>query len=198
MVSRTPLQRALAGPGHRKPEPIDAFRAARRCFLRGERVDVGRLAAELGVNRVTLYRWVGSRDQLLVEVIWSLTEASLREQWERARHRPGSRVPALLAGYLRSVLEQPGARAFVLEENERAMRLLTLASNGFQPRLVRAVAAYLEQDLADGRISTTLSVDELAYASVRIGESFHYLPTIAGAPPDPDGAERVLAALLRP
>jgi hypothetical protein len=35
------------------------------------------------------------------------------------------------------------------------------------------------------------------YASVRIAESYHYLPTIAGAP-DPDGAERVLHALLHP
>ncbi|MEU6827696.1 QsdR family transcriptional regulator [Nocardia beijingensis] len=196
MAARTPLQRALADIPERKPEPMDAFRLAKQKFLRGERIDVGQLATELAVNRVTLYRWVGSRDQLLTEVIWSLTEATLRSEWERVRDEPGARVPALLAAYLRAVLAQPGARKFVLEENERAMKLLTLAGNGFQPRLVRAVARYLAQDLDEERITTTLTLDELAYASVRIAESFHYLPTIAGAPPDPDGAERVLKALL--
>jgi hypothetical protein len=35
------------------------------------------LAAELGVNRVTLYRWVGSRDVLMVEVLWSLAASTL-------------------------------------------------------------------------------------------------------------------------
>ncbi|MFQ6328084.1 QsdR family transcriptional regulator [Nocardia sp. CWNU-33] len=196
MTNSTPLQRALSDTVRRRPEPLDAFRLAKRKFLRGERLDVGQLATELAVNRVTLYRWVGSRDELLVEIIWSLTDATLRDEWERLRDLPGSRVPALLAAYLRSILAQPGARKFALEENERAMKLLTLASNGFQPRLVRAVADYLARDLEEQRITTTLTLDELAYASVRIAESFHYLPTIAGAPPDPDGAERVLRALL--
>ena len=34
---------------------------------------MGRLSHDLGVNRATLYRWVGSRDQLLVEILWSLS-----------------------------------------------------------------------------------------------------------------------------
>jgi hypothetical protein len=50
----------------------DALRLARRKFLAAHRIDMTRLAAELGVNRVTLYRWVGSRDALMVEVLWSL------------------------------------------------------------------------------------------------------------------------------
>ena len=35
------------------------------------------LAEDLGVSRVTLYRWVGSREHLLVEVIWSLGRRTL-------------------------------------------------------------------------------------------------------------------------
>ena len=57
--------------------PLDAFKLARRTWQDGERVDMSALARELGVNRVTLYRWVGSREQLLVEVIWSLAERTL-------------------------------------------------------------------------------------------------------------------------
>src|SRR5919199_991299 len=69
----TRLQRALAHPAAaRRPTALDAFRRARRRFLAPERLDMSALADELGVNRVTLYRWFGSRDRFLVEVIWSL------------------------------------------------------------------------------------------------------------------------------
>ena len=36
---------------------------------------------------MTLYRWVGSREQLLVEVIWSLAERTL-EKLDAATRRP--------------------------------------------------------------------------------------------------------------
>jgi hypothetical protein len=94
-------------------------------------------------------------------------------------------------------MTQPGGRRWSLEENTRAMRLMTLAEHGYQPRLVAAVRDYVSQDVAEGRIRSPLPLDDLAFASVRITESYYYLPTIAGRPPDPDGAERVLAALLR-
>ena len=50
------------------------------------------LAEELGVNRVTLYRWVGSRNQLLVEVIWSLAERTLDDIDGRVRAKGAERV----------------------------------------------------------------------------------------------------------
>lgn len=190
-------QPAADGPPFRARRE-DAFRLARRKYLSGERIDIGRLAKELGVNRVTLYRWVGSKDDLLIETVWRLTELTLRQEWERLADEPGPRVPGLLGGYLRATLAQPGARRITLEQNERMMRLMTLASHGYQPRLIAEVRTYLSMDVDSGRITSDLSLDDLAYASVRIAESYHYLPTIAGQPPDPDGAERVLASLLRP
>ena len=45
------------------------------------------LADELGVNRVTLYRWVGSREQLLVEIVWSLGSRTLANCDRRTRAR---------------------------------------------------------------------------------------------------------------
>ena len=88
--ARTKLQRDLAGAtDRRRPTPLDAFRLARRKFLAAERIDMSALADELGVNRVTLYRWVGSREQLLVEVVWSLgsrTSDNAALCLEAARH----------------------------------------------------------------------------------------------------------------
>ncbi|RLV55659.1 hypothetical protein D9V41_09320 [Aeromicrobium phragmitis] len=156
------------------------------------------MAQELGVNRVTLHRWVGTKDSLLVEVIWKLTEDSLVAAWDQLRDSPGPRVPAILGRWLRDTLEQPGARKIALTHDEHFMRLMTLGSHNYQPRLVRTVRSYIAEDVAENRIRSTLSLDELAYASVRIAESYHYLPTITGQPPDPDSAERVLRELLRP
>ncbi len=85
----TPLQRQLAEPDRQRPQPIDALRLARRTILDGRRLDMQALAAELGVNRVTLYRWVGSRDDLLVEVLWSMTRWRFNEIWAGLSDQPG-------------------------------------------------------------------------------------------------------------
>ena len=42
-----------------RPTASDATRLARRRWLDGQRVDMSAMAAELDVNRVTLYRWLG-------------------------------------------------------------------------------------------------------------------------------------------
>lgn len=174
----------------------DALRLARRTFLAGERIDIRQLAAELGVNRVTMQRWVGTRDELIVEIVWPLTQATLEQEWAHVEALPGLRLPRLVSGYLRANLFQGPAQRFLVEENERAMRIFTMASYNYQPRLVAAVRGFLEQEVGSGRMTSRLSLDELAYITVRIAESFAYLPTITGGDPDPDGAERVLDVFL--
>ncbi len=187
---------SAAAPAPRRPGPEEVYRLARRAYLAGDRLDLASFAAQVGVNRVTLYRWVGTKDQLMVEVVWRLTEQTLRAGWEALADEQGPRVPRLLADYLRATMRQPGARRVALEQNDRLMRLLTLAEHGFQPRLLTVVRDRLAEDRLEGRVRSSLSLDDLAYASVRIAESYYYLPTIAGRPADPDGAERVLTALM--
>src|ERR1700756_2927787 len=80
-----PLSRMVAE--QRKPDALDAFPIARRWFTSGRRIEMRELAAELGVNRATLFRWVGSRDDLLAEILWSLAEPTLTIAVDRA---PGS------------------------------------------------------------------------------------------------------------
>ena len=90
----TKLQAALAEKGAEpaRSGPLEAFKLARRKWQAAERIDMTALARELGVNRVTLYRWVGSREQLLVEVIWSLAELSLENLVARTRATGAERV----------------------------------------------------------------------------------------------------------
>lgn len=203
----TPLQRQLAGVTASRPTALDAFALARRTFQAGHRLDMQRLAAELGVNRATLYRWVGSRELLLCEVIWSLTRRTFERGLDRAGEDSdessavgapgaGSRLAVLLSNFVRDTLVHPGMRRFLEEEGEFALRLLTLASGGFQQRLIALVHGLIVEDTGAGRLNSPVPVDDLAYTVVRVIESYVYLKVITGEEPDGDRAGRVLHALL--
>jgi AcrR family transcriptional regulator len=185
----TPLRRQLAGEETgRRPSALDAFLAARRRFLAGERVDMTALAVQLGVNRVTLYRWVGSREQLLVEVVWSLARRTLDDL--EAEHRRGkNRAATILTKFLEATIAHPGMQRWLAEEGESAMRLLTRHETDFQPRLIAAVEALIDPADPDRH--------EVAYALVRVIESYTYLDLITGETPDAGRARPIFARLLQ-
>ncbi|WCB94053.1 hypothetical protein DSM104299_02781 [Baekduia alba] len=188
-TTNTPLRRQLAGEEvGRRPAALDAFLLARRKFLAGERVDMTSLAAELGVNRVTLYRWVGSREQLLVEVVWSLARRTLDDLVAADRGGPGRQVRILMA-FLEATLAHPGMQRWLSEEGESAMRLLTRHDTDFQPRLIAAVEELIDPADPDRR--------EVAYALVRVIESYTYLDLITGERPEAGRAEPIFRRLLQ-
>src|SRR5260370_3731896 len=132
-AGQTALQRQLQqGAPARRATALDAFTLARRRFLRGERVDMGGLSTELGVNRVTLYRWVGTREQLLVEILWSLAARTLSDRLKRveAEGITGNRVARLLSRFVSDRLSNPGRRQFPRAEDARAFRLVALPQAG--------------------------------------------------------------------
>jgi hypothetical protein len=191
---------ALLPADQRRTRAVEAFRHARRQFLKGRRVDMGVVAADLGVNRVTLYRWVGRREQLLLRILWTLTEQTLGRQREIAltldEPRAG-RVAGILSRYIQEILGNPGMVRLLTEEGELAARLLTVAEPGFQPLLVEAVAGMLREDVVDGARDLSVPLEDLAYAAVRIVEAFVHINSITGEMPDPERPRRVLHALLR-
>ena len=194
----TRLQDDLAAGDHdRRSSAVAAFRLARRRFLACERVDMNGLAEELGVNRVTLYRWVGSRDELLVEIIWSLARRTLDDIEAAEATRGGERVVRVVTRFLEAVIANPGMQRWLAEEGEQAMRLLTRRDGGFQPRLIAAMGDLLRAETATGALDLPVDLDEVAYVIVRLIESYTYLDLITGEQPDAQRAEPVLRMLLR-
>jgi AcrR family transcriptional regulator len=194
----TKLQVQLASTGEfRRPTPLDAFRLARRKFLAAERIDMSALAEELGVNRVTLYRWVGSREQLLVEVVWSLASRTLTNIDRRVRAKGAERIVRVVTRFLEDVISNEGMRRWLAEEGELAMRLLTRHDTDFQPRLIGAVEEMLREEADAGRLDLPVDLHEVAYVIVRLIESYTYLDLITGEQPDARRAEPVLRLLLR-
>ncbi|WP_205695603.1 QsdR family transcriptional regulator [Conexibacter sp. SYSU D00693] len=194
----TALDRQLRdGAPKPRPTPLDALRVARRAFLEGRRVDVTAVAAELGVSRVTVHRWVGSRERLLAEVLWGLTQETLALEARRTRARGGRRVAAIVGGFIDDLLVHPGMQRFLEEEGEFAMRLVTRGDGGFQPRLVGAFADLLRDAQATSDFRPGMDVDELALALVRVAETYVHRRLITGEVAEPGSAMPLLRLILR-
>jgi AcrR family transcriptional regulator len=180
-----------------RPTALDAFLRARKRFLACERVDMSGLAEDLGVSRVTLYRWIGSREQLLVEVIWSLAHRTLDNIEAEVTATGPERIVQIVTRFLDAVITNPGMRRWLAEEGESAMRLLTRHQTGFQPRLIDAMHDLLREETDAGRLAIPVDLREVAYVIVRLIESYTYLDLITGEQPDARRAEPILRLLLR-
>jgi AcrR family transcriptional regulator len=192
----TPLERHLRGGAAAPVTPLDAFKAARRQFLRGERVDMGELAGELGVNRATLYRWVGGRDQLLGEIMWSLADQGIQQARTDAR---GDGPDWVLDAYrifgTLSATHEP-LRRFIEREPEAALRVMTSKSSPQQRRVIAAWRDILDEGVNDHGLQLRLDPATLAYVLVRLGESFLWTDLITGEEPDLAKAQEVARVLL--
>ncbi|MET0236297.1 MAG: QsdR family transcriptional regulator [Kibdelosporangium sp.] len=193
-MSTTPLARALRGPSPApRSAPIDAFRLARKWFLEGKRVDMQQLAAELGVSRATLYRWCGSRELLIGEVIWSINERSLNETKEKTRGSGRTLLTRTLQRSLAQIRAFEALKQFVAEDAEYALRIITSKQSVVQARLIEWTADFLR---AEVDLRADIDIADLSYVIVRVCESFVWSDMITGAPPATDKAVKIVDMLI--
>jgi AcrR family transcriptional regulator len=168
--------------------------AALHRYLRGQRIDVQAIAAELGLGRTTIYRWFGSREGLIGEVVFRAAEPLIEAARAGARGRGG---PALLDTFdrlNRSFAEASALRQFVEQEREVALRILTSSAGNFQPRMVARITALIEDEVRAGAYDPPVEPATLGYAIVRLAEAFLF--TDAGMRSDVDRLREVEAAIL--
>jgi AcrR family transcriptional regulator len=200
MASRAPtiLERHLAGEvSPARATPRDAFTLAQRAFEAGERVDMHAIASELGVSRTTLYRWAGSKELLLGEVLWARLGRTLERVIADAGER-ADRVATILARGTELIAHDRALARFLERDPEFALRVLTTKESQVQRRTIAALVELLTEDVAAGRLEPAMDVDTLAYVLVRIGESFLYSDVITGEPVDAGKAADAFRAVLRP
>ena len=193
-VMATRLQEDLRrGPA---PGPLDALRLARRAFMAGERIDMQALAAELGVNRATLYRWVGTKELLLGEVISQLARETFLAARDDVPGEGAEHVTAVVQRVLEQIHVFEPMRRFLERDPEYALRVLTSKESTVQAASIGVVRDLLEHEISNGTLTTELDIDDLAYVIIRIGESFLYSDVITGTEPQVEKAAQVLRALL--
>lgn len=166
-------------------------------FLEKRRIDVRALAADLGVGRATVYRWFGSREGLLAEVLRRETERIVRYADRRAQGAEGAeRLLAVFDGMNRTLAASDVLRHFIESEQETALRILTDGTGPFQPHVVEMVAELVEAEAAKGTFAPLVDPTTLGYAIVRLAEAFLYSDAIAGMRGDMDRLRAIEAALL--
>jgi AcrR family transcriptional regulator len=189
----TPLSRALdAADATRRTTPIDLFKLARKKWLKGERLDIGKLAQELGVGRATVFRWVGSRESLYGEVCSAMFLQELDRAQAAAKGHGVERMIDTLELLLRSLAAAVPLHRFVTEDPEFALRVLTSRASPVQYRCTIAIRELIWELVSE----PALPGDELAYLVVRISESFLYRDVITGDQPDIEVAIRAIRVLL--
>jgi AcrR family transcriptional regulator len=195
-MRETPLARQLAMPTSR-PDPLSAFKIARRAFIEGRRIEMQELAAAVGVNRATLFRWVGGRDELLAELVWSVTEPTFRAAREQADGEGATLLASTMGKFSQAAIDSAFFGKWVRTEPERALRILTTKATPFQSRMTAVVEELLEAEVNAGRLALPLPLRDTAYLLVRIGETFIYADMITGEVPDAKKVEQAVGALLR-
>lgn len=193
----TQLPHRPATAARTRPAPSVALAA--RWVRDGKRLDMQGLADELGVSRATLFRHAGSREELLGKGLWLLTERTLAAaaaRWEAERpegelHTPGT------GRHLNTLVSQSESlRRLLNDEPALTLRVLTDPRGRVQTGVVAFVEALLRRDVTEFGLVTITEPDALAYALVRLGESFLYADVLASRKPDVDSANRLQQALV--
>jgi AcrR family transcriptional regulator len=172
----------------------DVLAAALHRYLRGRRVDVQAIAAELGLGRTTIYRWFGSREGLIGEAIFRAAEPLIDEARAGARGVGG---PALLDTFdrlNRSFAAAPALRAFVEQERDAALRIITSSEGIVHPRIVARIVGLIEDEVRAGNYESRVDPATLGYAIVRLAEGFLF--NDASMRGDVDRLREVEAAIL--
>ena len=182
----TPLSRSAHEAPKRQVTPLDALELASRKWLAGERLDIGRLAHELGIGRATLFRWVGTREQLYGEVLRNLYARQRSNLLKSARGKGLDLLEHVARKNLDALATSEPLRRFIESDPEFAIRTLTSPHGVAQQHSIKAEVELLRRVVAEEKIDPQLDLNALAHIIVRIGEAFLYSGTIGGQKPDLD------------
>ena len=157
-----------------------AFEAARTAYRSSQRLDMTAIAADLGVGRVTLHRWFGTREDLASEILYQEYSAAFDSARRRAAGRGRDRIIDTLARLQAAIAGDAALAALLAEEPKVALRILTSSGGGFQPRVVESIAQLIRDAEREDGYRPPIDVDTLAYALVRVAEAFVYNDAVVG------------------
>jgi AcrR family transcriptional regulator len=169
---------------------------AKQRYLAGERVDVQAIARELGLGRVTMYRWFQTRERLLGEAVGEVSEERLLQIRRHTRLRGARGLLQIFDRFNQDVVATAGLGVLLERDKERALRLLTSSAGEVQPRVVATIQKLIEEEVQAGRFEPAVSPDFLAYGMVRLGEAFLYNDTAIGVRGDTRHLREMQAVLL--
>jgi AcrR family transcriptional regulator len=174
----------------------DVLEAGLYRYLRGQRVDVQAIASELGLGRATIYRWFGSREKLLGEVIIRATEPVLVKARSGLAGKGGSGLLDTFDRFNRALADAPALRAFVEQERDASLRIITAGGGIVQPRIVELITALITEEMDAGNYEPPVEPSVLGFAIVKLAQAFLFNDAVVGIRGDVDRLREVEGALL--
>jgi AcrR family transcriptional regulator len=175
--------------------PDDVLALVTELYLEGQRVDITVVASRLGLGRATIYRWFGSRDALLGEVIARQLELLVARKRAQVRRHGAAGLLEVLDAVNQTLIRSRAVRRLLEQERHGAMRLLTTSAGVVEPRAVACVQALIEEEMASG-YEPPADPATLAYALVHLRHAFLWNDATSGVRGDYERLRAVQAALL--
>ena len=200
-TQQTPLALALSKrKSDERATPLSAFRMARSWWLEGRRLNLSLLAEELGIGRATLMRWVGNKDLLMGEILWSLYKRIYDEAIARADQTPGldgiDYLTQIYTDINIALINAKPMHDFLQAEPQWGLQLLTSRVSGLHQRLMDTWRKMFDEQIKAGKINPEMDADSLALYIVKIGEGAIYCDLICAREPDPKPAATAFRLLV--
>jgi AcrR family transcriptional regulator len=165
-------------PVFRRARPQDALDVSRATFERGERLDMGTLATQLDVSRATLYRWFGSREQLIERLLVELARDFAAAARADSEGDGDERVVDFARRLMNTTVQYGPVRTFVEREPQLALRLLISARSAVHASVVEELSEAVaetssraEADALEGQLNLVAQVGAtLQWASLAVGD----------------------------
>jgi len=182
-----------AAPRFRRAKPADALELALETFLREERLDMQALAAQLAVSPATLYRWFGSRGQLLGSVLELLAERFSEAARAEAQGDGDERTCDYARRLMTAAAAFGPARSFVTREPQLGLRLLLGRQGAVHRVLSREMAEVIAQTRSPEEASRLV---ERAHVIVQVATALVWATFTVGDEPQIDGAVEIIRMVL--
>jgi AcrR family transcriptional regulator len=180
-------------PVFRRAAPEDALDVAQAAFVSGDRLELGPLAERLSVGRTTLYRWFGTREQLLERVLVRLTRQFSAAAQAKLQLNGIDRVLEFTKHMINATIGFEPAQAFVNREPQLALRLLIGEHGAVHHAIVEEILAVLAKAQPDEDVS---GLEERVNVAVQVGTALQWATFAIGDQPDPQRVLDIVQMLI--
>jgi AcrR family transcriptional regulator len=168
-MAADPQERRGRRPAASREQVLDATLSH---FLRGDRIDIRAIATELGLARGTVYRWFGSREELIGRVVVLAAVPALDHARATATGTGGPALLETLDHFNHILAGAPALHRFVDNERTTALGIICTSTAIVTPALARHIAGMIEAEVTAGAYASPLEPYVLAHAIVKVGQAF--------------------------
>lgn len=165
-------------------------------FNAGRRIEVQELADELGISRMSVYRWFGDREAVIGAAIAHVSATTIRRARRGVRGHGAEALLRTFDAVNRALVASEGLRTYLRNEGHAALRVLTAGDGPAHLAAVDGIEAIVLAEVEGGHFITALAPRTLAYSIVRLAEAHLYNDAAADLRGDVDHLREVEAALL--